>query len=80
MTDKKTVAPESPYTHYKNLADDDIAMRILEIIDQTPDVSQRKITIQTGLAAGLVHSFMRRVINKGWVRAKQVSAKRWLYF
>ena len=70
----------SPFSHYKTMAEDDVALQILNIIEQNPSVSQRKITVRTGIAAGLVHSFMSRVINKGWVRAKQVSAKRWLYF
>lgn len=70
----------SPFSRYKTMAEDDVALQILNIIEQNPRVSQRKITVQTGVAAGLVHSFMSRVINKGWVRAKQVSAKRWLYF
>lgn len=36
--------------------------------------------MQTGLAAGLVHSMMKKIISKGWVKAKQVSARRWLYY
>ncbi len=80
MSDKDRMNRQSPYVRYKSMADDDIAILILGMIEKSPEISQRKITLQTGLAAGLVHSFMRRVINKGWVRAKQVSAKRWLYF
>lgn len=71
---------ESLHSQYKSMADDAIALRILDMIEQSPKVSQRKITLQTGLAAGLVHSFMRKVINKGWVKANRVSAKRWLYY
>lgn len=80
MSGKERMNRESPYVRYKNMADDDIAILILGMIEKSPEISQRKITLQTGLAAGLVHSFMRRVISKGWVRAKQVSARRWLYF
>ncbi|MFQ5431267.1 MAG: winged helix-turn-helix transcriptional regulator [Nitrospinota bacterium] len=71
---------QSPHAHYKDLADDAVALRIFDIIEHNPKISQKKITMHTGLAAGLVHSFMRKVISKGWVRANQVSAKRWLYF
>lgn len=70
----------SPHAHHKNLADDEVALQIFEIIEQNPKVSEKKITMQTGLAAGLVHSFMKRVIAKGWIRARQVNTKRWLYF
>lgn len=71
---------KSLYSHYKDAADDAVALEILNIIEDSKEVSQRKITRQTGLATGLVHSYMKRIINKGWVKAKQVSAKRWLYY
>lgn len=71
---------ESPYTRYKDMADDAVSLQILELIDQGQETSQRKITRETGLATGLVHSYMSRVINKGWIKAKQVSAKRWFYY
>jgi len=71
---------ESPITHYKKMADGAIILKIFKIIEQNPRTSQKKITMQTGLTAGLVHSFMRMVINKGWIRAKQVNTRRWLYF
>jgi predicted transcriptional regulator len=71
---------KSLFAEYKDLADDAVALQILESIDSSPQVTQRIIKYKTGLATGLVHSYMRHVISKGWVRAKQVSAKRWLYF
>lgn len=71
---------ESIHAHYKNLADDEIMLQILDIIESNPNTSQKKIMQQTGLATGLVHSFMHQILSKGWVRAKKVNAKRWLYF
>lgn len=70
----------SPYIKYKAMADDTIKLQIFDMVERNSKVSQGKITSQTGLAAGLVHSFMKHIIEKGWVRAKKVSAKRWLYF
>lgn len=70
----------SPYAQYKNMADDSITLQIFDIVEKNSEVSQGKIMAQTGLAAGLVHSFMSRILEKGWVRAKRVNAKRWLYF
>lgn len=70
----------SPYIQYKNMADDSITLQIFDIVERNPEVSQGKIMMQTGLAAGLVHSFMSRILEKGWVRVKRVNAKRWLYF
>lgn len=74
---KKT---ESPHSHYKNMADEAVTLQIFDIIESNPRTSQQKITTQTGLAAGLVHSFMKKVMAKGWIRAKKVNTKRWLYF
>lgn len=80
-TRKKTSKfPESPHAHYKNIADETVTLQLFNIIEHNPKISQRKITLRTGLATGLVHSYMRRVIAKGWIKAKQVSAKRWLYY
>lgn len=71
---------ESIHTKYKKMADEAIALKIFDIIEQNPRTSQHQITVHSGLTTGLVHSFMKRIINKGWVHAKQVNAKRWLYF
>jgi len=71
---------KSPHAMFKDMADDTVALQILEIIEKSPYVTQGTIKSQTGIAAGLVHSFMQTIISKGWVRAKQVSPKRWLYF
>jgi len=71
---------KSPHAHYKTVADELIALQILGLIGAGKKISQRKITDQTGLAAGLVHSYMRKVISKGWVKARQVSRRRWLYY
>lgn len=70
----------STYAYYKSIADDVITLQILNIIEGNPETSHGKIKVKTGLAAGLVHSFMSRIAKKGWIRAKQVSPKRWLYF
>jgi DNA-binding MarR family transcriptional regulator len=76
----KSVGAVSFYTHFKNLADNAVELRVLEMIEENPDVSERKITTHTGLASGLVHNVMKKVIAKGWVKVKQVSARRWLYY
>lgn len=80
MTSKKNSKKPSPHVFYKNMADDAIALQILDFVEKDENISQRKIIEKTGLATGLVHSYMRKVINKGLVKAKQVSAKRWLYY
>ena len=70
----------SPHLHYKEVANESITMQLFDIIEENPNTSQTKIISRTGLAAGIVHSFMTNIISNGWVRAKQVNPKRWLYF
>jgi hypothetical protein len=62
------------------MADEAVTLQIFNLIEENPNLSEKKITSKTGLAAGLVHSFMRHVLSKGLIRAKKVSPKRWLYF
>jgi len=71
---------KSLHTYYKSMADEAVTLQIFNLIEENPNLSEKKITIKTGLAAGLVHSFMRHVLSKGLIRAKKVSTKRWLYF
>lgn len=80
MNKKKSATRESPHAYYKNVADETVKLQIFDIIAKTPATSQKKITEQTGLTASLVHSFMRHIISKGWIRVKKVNTKRWLYF
>jgi hypothetical protein len=79
-TDGLTTGALSPYSSLKDMADDGIVLRIFDLVEKNPHISQNKITMHTGVAGGLVHAFMRRIISKGWIKASQVSPKRWLYF
>ncbi|MDH5560358.1 MAG: MarR family winged helix-turn-helix transcriptional regulator [Deltaproteobacteria bacterium] len=71
---------QSLHSQFKDLADSTIVMQIFNVIEQNPYSSEGKITKKTGLATGLVHSFLRRIISKGWIHTKKVNAKRWAYF
>ncbi|MBI5815577.1 MAG: winged helix-turn-helix transcriptional regulator [Nitrospinae bacterium] len=68
------------HNYYRSMAEEAVSMQILDSVEKSQSVSQNKIARQTGLAAGLVHSYMKKVIAKGWVKARQVSARRWLYY
>lgn len=64
----------------KTAADDAVVMHIFNLVERSPQISEKKITSFTGIAAGLAHSFMRNIVAKGWVKSRQVNARRWLYF
>ncbi len=55
-------------------------MHIFSLVEKFPHISEKKITSFTGIAAGLTHLFMSKVTAKGWIKARQVGARRWLYF
>ncbi|MBI5637151.1 MAG: hypothetical protein HZA03_04165 [Nitrospinae bacterium] len=78
--EKLVLRPVSPYSSVKSSADDAVIMQIFSLVEKIPHISEKKITAFTGIAAGLVNSFMRKVAAKGWVKARQVSARRWIYF
>ncbi len=50
---------QSPHEMYRDMAKETILFQILDIIEQNKNVSQNKITAQTGLATGLVHTYMK---------------------
>ena len=58
-------------------------LRILTLfntVENSPDINQRKLAQELGISLGLTNTYFQRILKKGWVRAKQVKPRRWLYF
>ncbi len=53
---------------------------LFELVEDRPDINQRELSSELGISLGLANAFLRKVLSKGWVRARQVKARRWLYF
>ena len=53
---------------------------LFEAVESRPDINQRQLAEELGISLGLANAFMKTVLNKGWVRARKVKARRWLYF
>jgi len=49
-------------------------------VESSPDINQRKLARELDISLGLANTYFQRVLKKGWVRAKQVKPRRWLYF
>tara|TARA_Y100000590_G_scaffold247706_1_gene278320 strand:+ start:127 stop:705 length:579 start_codon:yes stop_codon:yes gene_type:complete len=49
-------------------------------VENSPDINQRKLAQELNISLGLTNTYFQRVLKKGWVRAKQVQPRRWLYF
>ena len=58
-------------------------LRILTIfnkVENSPGINQRKLSRELGISLGLTNTYFQRVLKKGWIRAKKVKPRRWLYF
>lgn len=55
-------------------------VRLLEHVDENPQISQRALSTQVGIAFGLVNTYLKRSVEKGWIRVKNISPKRYAYF
>ena len=53
---------------------------LFEAVESRPDINQRQIAEELGISLGLANAFLKTILNKGWIRARQVKARRWLYF
>ena len=55
-------------------------LTIFNTVESNPDINQRKLAQELDISLGLTNTYFQRVLKKGWVRAKQVKPRRWLYF
>ena len=55
-------------------------LTLFNTVEGRPDVNQRELAHELDVSLGLTNTYFQRVLKKGWVRAKQVKARRWLYF
>ena len=55
-------------------------LTLFNTVENSPDVNQRQLALELGVSLGLTNTYFQRVLKKGWVRAKQVKPRRWLYF
>ena len=55
-------------------------LTLFKTVESSPDINQRKLAQELDISLGLTNTYFQRVLKKGWVRAKQVKPRRWLYF
>ena len=54
-------------------------LRLLEEVDETPDMSQRTLSHRLGVALGMTNLLIRNGAKKGYIRVTQIGWKRWAY-
>jgi len=55
-------------------------LNLFELVESRPSFNQRQLAQELDISLGLANAYLRTVLNKGWIRARQVKARRWLYF
>ena len=55
-------------------------LTIFNTVESSPNINQRKLAQELGISLGLTNTYFQRVFKKGWIRAKKVKPRRWLYF
>ena len=58
----------------------EITLNILNVIDSDSTVSQRKLAKEVGIALGLVNSYVKRCVRKGWIKVTEAPANRYFYY
>ena len=55
-------------------------LTLFKTVENSPEINQRQLARELDVSLGLTNTYFQRVLKKGWVRAKQVKPRRWLYF
>ena len=57
-----------------------IILELLESVGRDGDRSQRKRASEFGVALGLVNSYLKYCVRKGYIKVKRIPAQRYIYF
>ena len=68
------------FANIKNSTDKKNILHILSDISNGIFHSQRKISRQLGISAGLANSYVKRCLKKGWIKLQTVPKKRYIYY
>ena len=60
--------------------EEEFTLQILEAIEASSDVTQRRLAGRMGIALGMANSYLKRCVRKGLVKMQQAPANRYLYY
>ena len=55
-------------------------LRILETLEREPDTTQASLAAQLGVAVGTINWHLKRMMRKGYIKAKQMERRKLRYF
>lgn len=59
--------------------DEQMVLSLLTAIEEEPETTQKDLSTQLGVAVGMVNSYLKRVIYKGYVKTKNLERRRLRY-
>lgn len=59
--------------------DEQMILSLLTALEDEPETTQKDLATQMGVAVGMVNSYLKRVIYKGYVKTKQLERRRLSY-
>ncbi|MGI9316022.1 MAG: winged helix-turn-helix transcriptional regulator [bacterium] len=63
-----------------NTPQDEVTLELLNAIEKNGKASQRDLARHTGVALGLVNSYIKRCVRKGWIKINEAPANRYIYY
>lgn len=63
----------------KEKIDESIALKLLEEIEQNKNISQRTLSGKLGIALGLVNTYIKLLVKKGYIRISNFPRSRYTY-
>lgn len=72
--------PEPQGFSSRGAADPAVVLGLLQSVEKDGAKSQRRLAAELGIALGLVNAYVKRCINKGWLKATQAPAGRYAYY
>ena len=55
-------------------------LTLFNTVESSSGINQRQLARELNVSLGLTNTYFQSVLKKGWIRAKQVKPRRWLYF
>jgi hypothetical protein len=57
-----------------------LTLDMMSRIEREPAISQRGLSTHLGVAIGLVNTYLKRCIQKGWIKVRNIPTKRYAYY
>ena len=64
----------------KEALEDKLLLQMMSRIENNPNLSQRALSSQLGIAIGLINTYLKRCIQKGWIKVQTIPTRRYAYY